>query len=226
MTAQHGAVVRPLSTQPRSLREAVADGLRAALVAGEMRPGVVYSAPMLAEQFRVSVTPVREALLDLAKEGLVEAVRNRGFRVTELADTDLDEITELRALIEVPTVTKVATEADRADVEALRPLAEDIRSAAGHRDLIGYIEADRAFHLALLALAGNARLVQVVRDLRAQSRLYALPRLADSGALTASVDEHFALLDALLRRDSATAERIMRTHIGHVRGSWARGEAP
>ncbi|HSA52260.1 MAG TPA: GntR family transcriptional regulator, partial [Yinghuangia sp.] len=64
-----------------SLREQVARAIRAALVAGEMRPGVVYSAPGLATRFGVSATPVREALLDLAKDGLVEPVRNKGFRV-------------------------------------------------------------------------------------------------------------------------------------------------
>ncbi|MGN6600433.1 MAG: GntR family transcriptional regulator, partial [Actinomycetes bacterium] len=94
----------PLVPGRQSLRERAADALRAALVAGEMRPGVTYSAPSLAAQFGVSATPVREAMLGLAKEGLVEAVRNKGFRVTELSDRDLDEITELRSLVEVPTV--------------------------------------------------------------------------------------------------------------------------
>jgi DNA-binding GntR family transcriptional regulator len=64
-----------------SLREQVSHALRAALIAGELRPGVVYSAPVLAAGFGVSATPVREAMLDLAKEGLVEVVRNKGFRV-------------------------------------------------------------------------------------------------------------------------------------------------
>ncbi|HLH46617.1 MAG TPA: GntR family transcriptional regulator, partial [Acidimicrobiales bacterium] len=81
---------------PRSLREGVADALRAAVVSGEMRPGVVYSVPSLAAQFGVSPTPVREAMLDLLKEGLVESVRNKGFRVTEVTDAQLDEITGLR----------------------------------------------------------------------------------------------------------------------------------
>src|SRR3954470_11176919 len=76
-----------------SLREQVSHALRAALIAGELRPGVVYSAPVLAAGFGVSATPVREAMLDLAKEGLVEVVRNKGFRVTELSDRDLDELT-------------------------------------------------------------------------------------------------------------------------------------
>ena len=76
----------PTVGERQSLREQVAQALRGALVAGEMRPGTVYSAPALATRFGVSATPVREAMLDLAKEGLVEAVRNKGFRVVGLSD--------------------------------------------------------------------------------------------------------------------------------------------
>ena len=82
--------VVPLPEQ-RSLREQVTSALRAAVISGEMRPGVVYSAPSLAARFRVSATPVREALLDLVKEGLVVSVRNKGFRVTEVTDRQLDD---------------------------------------------------------------------------------------------------------------------------------------
>lgn len=90
-----------------NLRDQVANALRAALVAGELRPGVVYSAPTLAVDLGVSATPVREAMLDLAREGLVEAVRNKGFRITEVTERELDEYTEIRELIEVPTIGRV-----------------------------------------------------------------------------------------------------------------------
>jgi len=73
-----------------SLREQVSRALEAALVAGELQPGEIYSAPGLAERFGVSATPVREALLDLVRDGFVEVVRNRGFRVVEMSETDLD----------------------------------------------------------------------------------------------------------------------------------------
>jgi DNA-binding GntR family transcriptional regulator len=220
-TATQVALTVPPLAERQSLREQVAEILRASMVAGQMRPGVVYSVPTLAEQFGVSATPVREAMLDLAKEGLVESVRNKGFRVTELADKDLDDITQLRALIEVPTVVQLAQVADLEAVEALRPLAQAIVDCAEAADLIGYVEADRRFHLHLLALAGNPRLVDTVLVLRAQTRLYGLEYLAEQRRLTASAAEHFELLDALLARDPARTEEVMRRHIGHVRGIWA-----
>jgi DNA-binding GntR family transcriptional regulator len=216
--------VAPL-LERQSLREQIANTLRAAVVSGEMRPGVLYSVPSLAAQFEVSATPVREAMLDLAKEGLVESVRNKGFRITEMTDQQLDEITELRALIEVPTVARLAETIDPAEVAELRPLAEEICQAANAGDLIGYIEADRQFHLALLELNGNRRLVEVVSELRGQTRLYGLSKLVREQRLISSAEEHLEILDALGAHDRERCEEVMRRHIRHVRGLWApRGE--
>ncbi|MEV5755054.1 GntR family transcriptional regulator [Actinoallomurus sp. NPDC052308] len=203
----------------QNVRDQIAQALRASLVAGEMRPGVIYSAPALAERFGVSPTPVREAMLDLVKEGLVTVVRNKGFRVTELSDRDLDDITEVRALIEVPTVGRVA--ASPGGVERLRPMAQAIVDAAERRDILAYIEADQTFHLELLALAGNAQLVEVVRELRHRSRLYGVPKLAERGELLPSAREHLTLLDVIARGDVEGAEKLMRHHLRHVRGIWA-----
>ncbi|MEU4574232.1 GntR family transcriptional regulator [Nonomuraea sp. ATR24] len=211
----------PMVGERQSLREQVAHALRAALITGEMRPGVVYSAPVLAAQFGVSATPVREAMLDLAKEGLVEAVRNKGFRVTELSERDLDELTEIRRLIEVPTVARLADTGRAADFERLRPVAEEIVAAAEQGDLLAYVDADLRFHLELLALSGNAHLVEVVRDLRTRARLYGLSQLSQRGTLADSAREHVELLDALKGGDVEAVRLIMSEHIQHVRGIWA-----
>jgi DNA-binding GntR family transcriptional regulator len=206
----------------RNLREEIKETLRAAVISGELRPGVVYSAPSLAGQFGVSATPVREAMLDLANEGLVDIVRNKGFRVTELSEEDLDELCELRALIEVPTVRRIAVDGvPRHVLDELRPLAMEIEAAAARGDLIAHVTADMEFHLLLLAQAGNRHLVETVRSLRARSRIYGLRALADRGELVPSAHEHAELLDLLAAGDAAGAEQLMRRHIGHVRGIWA-----
>ncbi|MEU7000762.1 GntR family transcriptional regulator [Nonomuraea sp. NPDC046570] len=211
----------PVVGERQSLREQVAHALRAALITGEMRPGVVYSAPVLASQFGVSATPVREAMLDLAKEGLVEAVRNKGFRVTELSERDLDELTEIRQLIEIPTIARLADAGRAEEFERLRPVAQEIVDAAERGDLLGYVDADLRFHVELLTLSGNLHLVEVVRDLRNRARLYGLSELSQRGTLTESAREHLALLDALKSGDRAASQSIMGDHIQHVRGIWA-----
>ncbi|WKX73790.1 GntR family transcriptional regulator [Streptomyces sp. XD-27] len=215
---------RTLVTTRERLRDQVAHALRAALISGELRPGAVYSAPGLAEDFGVSATPVREAMLDLAREGLVEPVRNKGFRITEVTEGDLDQYTEIRALIEIPMVGRITGTADRAALEALRPVAEEIVRAAREHDLIGYLESDRRFHLSLLALSGNDRLVETVGDLRKRSRLYGLTALDERNQLIPSAEEHLELLELMLAGDAEGAQRCMRRHLGHVRSLWAKSE--
>ncbi|WP_369153088.1 GntR family transcriptional regulator [Streptomyces sp. R17] len=195
------------------------DALRA-LIAGELRPGEVYSAPGLATRFGVSATPVREALLDLAKEGLVDVVPDKGYRVTAVSERQLDEYTHVRALIGIPTTAALAGTADPMALAGLRPVAEEVVAAATAGDLVAYIDADQRFHLGLLALAGNAHLVEVVRDLRRRSRLYGLTALAEQGRLRASAEEH---LDSSTRfaRDAEAVRAVMTRHLEHVRGLWA-----
>jgi DNA-binding GntR family transcriptional regulator len=210
-----------LNATRERLRDQVGNALRAALISGELRPGVVYSAPALAEDFGVSATPVREAMLDLAREGLVEPVRNKGFRVTELSESDLDQYTEIRALIEIPMVGRVTRIATRQALEELRPVAEEIVRAAREHDLIGYLEADRRFHLSLLAIAGNERLVETVSELRKRSRLYGLTALDRRDELIPSAEEHLEILDLMLAGNAEGAEQCMSRHLGHVRSLWA-----
>jgi DNA-binding GntR family transcriptional regulator len=215
---------RNLVTTRERLRDQVAHALRAALISGELKPGEVYSAPGLAEDFGISATPVREAMLDLAREGLVEPVRNKGFRVTEVDERDLDQYSEIRMLIEVPMVGRITRSASREELEALRPVAEQIVAAAREHDLIGYLEADRRFHLSLLALGGNDRLVETVGDLRKRSRLYGLTALDASDRLLPSAEEHLELLDLMLAGDTHAAEQCISRHLGHVRSLWAEGD--
>lgn len=207
-----------------SLREQVADALRALLVSGRMRPGTVYSAPNLAAGFGVSATPVREAMLDLAGEGLVEVVRNKGFRVTELTEAELDAMAEVRMLVEPPVMGMVA-EACRGEVaeavEALRPLAREITAAARRGDLVSYIEADTEFHVRFLALHGNRHVVDQIRHLRSRSRLYGLQDMLGTGLLLKQCQEHEQMVDLAIARNSEQLSALVAQHIGHVRAAWA-----
>ncbi len=144
------------------------------------------------------------------------------FRVVELSDDELDQITELRRLLEVPTVRGLAGNLDASRIKDLRKRAEEIGRHARAGDVVAYVEADRDLHLALLSAAGNQRLVELVGRLRDQSRLYGLEQLAADGVLAESADEHLDLLDALERGDAEAAEAFISHHLDHVRGIWAQ----
>lgn len=196
-----------------SVRGQILEALRAALVDGELIPGQVYSAPALGARFGVSATPVREAMQQLATEGAVEVVPNRGFRVSERGPRELAELAEVRALIEVPVMLRLARTVPAKRWAALRPLADATVAAAAVGDRASYAESDRAFHRAVLTLAGNEQLVAIAEELhrRSQWPLTAGPatRRAD---LLADAAEHTALLDALITQDLAVVQALVREH--------------
>ncbi len=209
-----------------SLREQALDVVRQALVSGEIKPGDIYSAAALAERLGVSNSPVREAMLTLVHEGLLEAVPNRGFRVVPLSDADLDEVYQLRLLLEVPAMVQLAERGIAAERERLTGLAEEIERAAAARDVIRFLETDRAFHLELLALQGNRRLVSIVANLRDQTRLYGLKMLAQQDKLGASAAEHRRLLSAIDAGDTELVSQLTRAHLEHTRHEWAGQDSP
>ncbi|MEU2280716.1 GntR family transcriptional regulator [Streptomyces sp. NPDC013178] len=204
---------RPV-VQRASVRGQILDALRTALVAGELTPGEVYSAPALGERFGVSATPVREAMQQLALEGAVEVVPNRGFRVIVRGARELAELAEIRALIEVPVMLRLACTVPAERWAELRPLAEATVRAAGSGCRATYAETDRAFHRAVLALSGNEQLVGIAEDLhrRAQWPLVGGPLTRGRADLVADATEHMALLEALGAGDLDVAQTLVREH--------------
>ena len=161
-------------------------------------------------------------MLDLVKENLVTIAPNKGFRVTEVDDVQLDQITAIRRLLEPPVVAQVTSEIPDRDFPMLSKLAQDIVDAAAAGDLATYIEADKAFHLKLLSYSGNSRLVELVSDLRGQTRLLGLVSLLENGELAESAAEHLTIVELLQSRDASAVEAFMGHHIDQVRGRWAR----
>jgi DNA-binding GntR family transcriptional regulator len=210
-----------VSLRRTSLRDQVLRAIRSGLVTGQIVPGVVYSAAALAAQLGVSNSPVREAMLALVDEGLMEVVPNRGYRPVTLSAADTAEIIQLRELLEVPAVG-LAAEGDISDIyAALENLVAVIEETAATGDVAGNLDADREFHLMLAGAGGNQRLARLVASLRDQARLYNLRQLAQSGELRASAAEHRPLLAAVASGDRPLAERLMRAHLAHLTTDWA-----
>jgi DNA-binding GntR family transcriptional regulator len=203
-----------------SLRDQVRRSLEAAMVAGELKPGELYSAPALGERFGVSATPVREAMLDLVKDGFVIAERNRGFRVVTMSDVDLDEICQIRLLLEVPSTVQVAKVIEPEVLDELSVIADAIVAAAAQGDLIDYLDSDRRFHVLLISQLGNDRLTDLVDRMRRQTRLFGLLALVESGVLATTAQEHHELIETMRARDTTATKRLINSHIRHSRGLW------
>src|SRR5262245_22313406 len=113
-----------------SLREQAAESIRAGIISGKIAADVIYSVPALASELGVSATPVREAMLDLVGEGLVVAVRNRGYRVIRPTAKDLEDILSIRLLLEVPTMGQVAVSHQDGALDKYYPLADRLPGLA------------------------------------------------------------------------------------------------
>lgn len=216
----------PLSklTRPLSLRETVLEQLRAAIITGEIAEGELVSAPTLGQALGVSATPVREAMMDLAREGLVETIKNKGFRVTAMTPQELNDLTEIRLLIEPPAMHRIAGNLDEAMCADLLRLANACQVAAESQDLVEYLRNDREFHALVLSETGNRQLVELATSLRIRTRMYGIATLAADGKLAQSAREHQRLVELLRDGDGDGAEQLMRAHISHARGSWATGQ--
>lgn len=208
-----------------SLREQASSTLRTWIVTGEIHPGEIYAVGPLAAKLGVSTTPVREAVLDLANEGLLEMIRNRGFRVPPVTEHDLDELFQLRLLLEVPGMELVVGELSARQLSSAAELARKTTQAAAAGDVARFLDYDRHFHAFLLDLQPNRRLANLVSKLRDQTRLYGLPELADTGHLTENLTEgareHVEIVAALERCSSEDVRKWMVKHIRHTRGKWA-----
>lgn len=202
--------------KPLSLREQVGGLIRAALITGEMTQGQTYSVPLLAEKFGVSATPVREAILDLTKEGLFYALPNKGFRVVETSDLVLRQLTDIRLLIEIPVHVQVAKIITQDSIDELRDIANRIQRYAEKTDMMNFIENDRQFHNGILKISGNDLLVELSDQLRSKARLHALHYILVSGQLETSAREHFTILEAMEKKDFKGLSKVVEHHINYT----------
>src|SRR5688572_27703224 len=149
-----------------SLHDEVAAQLRELIFSGQVTPGEFLDEVKLAEQLKISRTPLREALKVLTAEGLVRHEPRRGCFVNEVTEQDLDEIFPVIGLLEGRCAFEAAQHASDADLQALEVLHQKLARHAKARRINEYYEANFAIHEAIIRLAGNRWLATVIADLR------------------------------------------------------------
>ncbi|MEU6088368.1 GntR family transcriptional regulator [Streptomyces sp. NPDC047085] len=217
----NGAVTRS------TLRQQIADALRDEVLAGRLTPGRAFTVKEIAEQYGVSATPVREALVDLSAQGILEADQHRGFRVPEYSLDDYRGMIEARSLVTDGMFQSLAggrrsAFADTGDprtaaaLTAVRRRGEEAQRAAAAGDLTVLIGYDLRFWRELSGLFGNPYLSDFLHRLRVQSWVCAvqhLRRVPDvRGRLWAG---HTELVDALTRRETEAARAIVAAANAH-----------
>ncbi|MBS0436148.1 MAG: GntR family transcriptional regulator, partial [Proteobacteria bacterium] len=203
----------PIPLRPSSLHEEVATRLRNMIFERQLAPGQWIDELALAREWQISRTPLREALKVLAAEGLVLPVPRQGCKVAEMSEDEADELLPVMALLEGRCAYEAVRKAGEADIRRLQQLHAQLERHAAAQDIEAYYRANHEFHSAVQALAANRWLDRATGDLRRFVRLLRGRQLHWPGRIEASINEHRVLLDAIVQRDAARAERVMHDHL-------------
>ncbi|HWX49732.1 MAG TPA: GntR family transcriptional regulator [Roseomonas sp.] len=198
---------------PSSLTEQAVAALRREIITTRLMPGETLSEAMAAQMLGLGKAPVRAALARLAEEGLVQAVPRRGWVVSLVTIRDIHEVFGLRLLLEPEAARRAA---GRVDAEALRRL--DAVCACGYRpedeeSTYAFLDANKAFHVAVAELSGNGRLArQIDRLLDESTRMLALG-LRSRDRTGEMAHEHHALIEALALGRTELSATLMREQV-------------
>lgn len=194
----------------------VVEAIRGAITSGDFSPGQRLVEAELAERFGASRAAVRDALVLLAGEGLVERIQNRGARVRAVTLEEAVEITEIRLALESLCAAKAAERASEADHAALREIGERMRDAVGSGDVLGYSELNKELHALVLTISGQRTARAVLDRLRGQNVRHQFRLATHPGRPQTSLPEHLAIIEAVCAGDAQAAEQAMRAHLRSV----------
>ena len=202
-----------VSLTPRALYEEVAELLRQRIFNRELAPGSWIDELKLAEEYGISRTPMREALKVLAAEGLVTMKVRRGAYVTEVNEKDQRDVYHLLSLLEADAAAVVAERATDDELQELKALHQELETAVEQTDR--FFAINERFHMRVLAIADNRWRDQMVADLRKVMKLNRHNSLLKTGRLAESLQEHRAIVQALLQRDPALSAQRVREHFAN-----------
>lgn len=206
--------------RPKSLKELVVEELRTRIIDGRMRLGAGLSENVLAAELGISKTPVREALMQLKLEGLVEVQPQRGTYVFRLAADQVVMISELREILEIAAVATAIERNHAALVARMTRLYEGMREAFDANDTVAYRNLDGEYHETIIDLCGNP----YIHDAYSQIgfRIQALrSRLSAEAMLNRlSIKDHREMLKLVKARDVPALQSLMRGHINQTKQSY------
>ncbi|MQY09679.1 GntR family transcriptional regulator [Actinomadura macrotermitis] len=201
----------------------VLDGIRGGIRHGEFVPGQRLVEADLMERFTATRAGVRQALADLAAEGLVERVPNKGARVRVVSVAEAVEITECRMALEGLCAAKAAERVTEADRAGLTGLVARMRAAVEAGDPLGYSDLNHQVHGRILEISAQRTAVATIERLRGQLVRHQFRLALQPDRPQRSLAEHERVVAAVLAGDPAAAEAAMRDHLRHVIDALAAG---
>lgn len=202
-----------------SLRARVFGALEKAIINGEYKSGDNLSELMLSQKYGVSRTPVREALMQLELEGLVENIPNKGAVVVGISDKDIDDIYIVRMRIEGLAARLCAANIEESELKALEKITGLQEFYLERGDYDSLRELDSEFHSIIFDSCGNRPLRVMLSNFHNYTQRARTISVKSIGRAEKTVSEHRAILEALRKRDGDLAERLTTEHIEHAKES-------
>ncbi len=203
--------LRPVSMSSRAY-----DALRHAIIQMQFGPGSLLSEAEIARQLGISRQPVREAIIRLGLDGLVEVRPQRGTFVRLISVREVENARFIRAAIEVAIVRRCATMATEAEIARLAHIIDDQRTAAAQGDNAGFLRHDEAFHQAIATAAGCQDTWRVIQGLKAQMdrvRYLSMPHATPPPVI---IDQHSRIARAVATHDPEEAANTMQQHLSEI----------
>lgn len=208
---------RPETLDSHTGREQrIVDGLRSAIMLGDFAPGQRLIEADLCLQFSASRFVVRAGLQELTAEGLVEIQRNRGARVRVVPLAEALEIVEVRMALEGISAARAASRVTPADVTELTEIAERMRLAVEHAELVAYGQLNARLHAAIQRISANATCARMLDRLQGQIVRHQFALSLQPGRPSVSLPQHERIVTCIINKDPVAAETAMRTHLGSV----------
>ena len=196
-----------------TIKDQVYQSLKEDICSGKYPPGYRMQEIDLATELSVSRTPVREALKQLVYDGLVVEIPNRGTYVREFTPRDVEEIYNMRLLLEGYAFDSIRGVPSAEDAAPLRAALENMEAAYARRDLAGYIQWDTAMHELYIAMAHDHMLTMVYSRVQVMVQQFRAHALSSRTRFEDSIAEHRETAELLLSGDSAKAREINRRHL-------------
>lgn len=201
--------IRP---QRRRLADEVYDQLVAAIMNRDITPEDSLVQEKLAEQMQISRTPVREALMRLEQEGVLEVSKRGSFRLYRMDDQEVRELYQSRAAVEGQCARILAVRGDAGDIEALRKIVESEENIHEHTAR-AYFEANRNIHRAFVERAGNRFLLEMFEMIWGKAMAFHLFAAIENVDLAKSLGDHMSLVDVIETGDKTEALEAFTAHI-------------
>jgi DNA-binding GntR family transcriptional regulator len=195
----------------RTKRDVAADLLRDAIIVGQLAPGTRLILEELSERYHVSMTPIREALSLLEREGLITQSPHKGAVVAALDREELLELYAIRGAVEQLATLHGVARLTEDDLAEMARLLDRLEVFQGSRD--AFLDIDMQFHRMVYRAAGSQRWLETIEALWRRSRRYMLASTSASGAIASLHTDHRAILQACRDRDAARAAAAIRAHL-------------